>query len=133
MADEVPNAARIRDALKTVLSSPVFAGSERLKDFLRYITEETLQGRGEHIKDYVVGVEVYHKSPSFDTRTDSSVRVEASRLRSKLTQYYGAEGKDDEIVISVPKAPMFRFSRFAMLRRSIGPRRPRWESIAESS
>ena len=44
----------------------MFAGSERLKDFLRYITEETLQGRGEHIKDYVVGVEVYHKSPSFD-------------------------------------------------------------------
>jgi Tol biopolymer transport system component len=121
MADEVPNAARVRDALKTVLSSSVFAGSERLKDFLRYITEETLQGRVEHIKDYVVGVEVYHKSPSFDTRTDSSVRVEASRLRSKLTQYYETEGKDDEIVISVPKGsyiPVFTVRNIAPVHRS---------------
>jgi hypothetical protein len=31
------------------------------------------------------------------------VRVQAVKLRSKLTEYYSAEGRDDAVVISIPK------------------------------
>jgi len=44
------------------------------------------------------------------------VRTEASRLRARLAEYYVAAGKDDGIVIEVPKGgytPAFRFREAA--------------------
>ena len=64
--------------------------------------EETLEGRAGEIKEYVIGVAVYRKR-DFDPRIDSTVRVEASRLRRRLAKYYDDEGKHDAIIISVPK------------------------------
>jgi hypothetical protein len=93
----------VRQALAKILASAGFAGSDRLSQFLRFIVEETLAGRGEGIKDYVIGVEVYRKAPSYDPRTDSSVRGEASRLRVKLNRYYETVGANDDVIISVPK------------------------------
>ena len=103
MTDLGQNAEQIREELAKILTSPVFAGSERLSQFLAFVVEETLAGRGERIKDYVIGVEVYRKSQSFDPRTDSSVRTEASRLRSKLARYYETDGHNDKLIISIPK------------------------------
>src|SRR3954447_17533349 len=103
MGDPDPAAAAIRDSLAKIVATPLFAGSERLSQFLRFVVEETLEGRGDRIKDYVIGVEVYRKDSSWDPRTDSSVRVEAARLRNKLARYYETEGRNEAIVISVPK------------------------------
>lgn len=64
-----------------MLASPVFAQSERLCRFLRFVVEETLQGRGEQLKEYFVGVEVFDREEAYDPRTDPIVRVEADRLR----------------------------------------------------
>lgn len=57
-----------------------------------------------------MGVEVFGKPGSFDPRNDPIVRVQARRLRSRLTSYYQEEGQDDEIVTELPKggyAPTF--------------------------
>lgn len=103
MVDASQSPAAIREALSRILASSWFGGSERIGQFLHFVVEETLEGRGERIKDYVIGIEVYHKKDSYDPRTDSSVRVEAGRLRQKLSQYYEADGQLDPIVISIPK------------------------------
>jgi hypothetical protein len=49
---------------------------------LRYLVEKTLCDQREQLKEYVLGTEVFGRPSSFDPRTDSIVRVEASRLRS---------------------------------------------------
>src|SRR3954466_7611923 len=119
MATSAPAAAAVRDSVAKIVHSPFFAGSERLSQFLRYIVEETLQGRGDRIKDYVIAVEVYRKDSTYDPRTDSSVRGEAARLRTKLGRYYETDGKNDDIVISVPKGtyvPTFAFSERPLVR-----------------
>src|SRR5260370_31083381 len=67
------------------------------------IGEETLKGRAGEIKEYVIGGAVYRKRQDFDPRMDSTVRVEASRLRRKLANFYEDDGKHDPIIISVPK------------------------------
>src|SRR4051794_8951532 len=103
MGDSAPAAAAVRDSVAKITTTPLFARSERLSHFLQFVVEETLQGRGDGIKDYVIGVEVYKKDSSYDPRTDSSVRVEAARLRAKLSQYYETEGRNEPVVISVPK------------------------------
>jgi hypothetical protein len=70
----------VRQHLAAVLSSTSFAQVDRLKRFLRYVVEETIAERGERLKEYSIGVEVFDREDSFDPRTDPIVRVQARRL-----------------------------------------------------
>jgi TolB-like protein len=92
----------VLSALQSVLKSKHFAQSESLSNLLRHIVEASLAGRGPELKEYILGREVFGRGDSFDPKTDTIVRVQASRLRSKLRDYYAAEGGHDGVVISVP-------------------------------
>ncbi len=103
--------AAVRRVLATIVQSKSFRQVDRLQRFLGYIVEETLAGRGDNLKEYPVGVDVFGKDPSFDPRMDPIVRVQARRLRMRLETYYAEEGQADPIVIELPKggyAPNFR-------------------------
>jgi TolB-like protein len=76
--------------------------SRRHSNFLRYIVETTLAGKGDEVKEYVIAAEVYGKS-SYDPSADSIVRVEAARLRSKMLEYYATNGRDDPVRIDLPR------------------------------
>jgi hypothetical protein len=58
-----------------------------------------LAGDAEILKEYVIGTEVYERKPPYHPSTDSIVRSEARRLRSKLKEYYESVGKDDPVFI----------------------------------
>ncbi len=98
----VTNEELARAAAGRVLQSKYFNQAESLSNLLRYLVEETLAGRGGTIKELTVGTEVFGRGAAFDPKTDGIVRVQASRLRGKLRDYYAAEGQHDEIIISVP-------------------------------
>ena len=55
------------------------------------------------LKEYTIATEVFGRRSDYDPRIDSVVRVQAGRLRTKLQEYYTAEGKNDQIVIDLPK------------------------------
>jgi serine/threonine-protein kinase len=92
----------VREAVCKILASPVFANSARMSRFLHLAVERTLEQRGEELKEYVIGVEVFDRPPSFDPRIDPIVRVEARRLRAKLKTYYESLGSQDELIVSLP-------------------------------
>jgi hypothetical protein len=94
---------RVREQLDRVLASATFADAERGSRFLRFVVQAALEGRSGEVKESVIGVEVLGRSPSFDPKTDPIVRVEAGRLRARLSTYYQNEGKTDPILISLPK------------------------------
>ncbi|HVP45906.1 MAG TPA: FlgO family outer membrane protein [Bryobacteraceae bacterium] len=96
------SAESIRTQLRKILSSSTFARSERLVRFLTFTVEQTLGGRGENLKEFVIGVEVFDKNEKYDPRMDPIVRVEARRLREKLRKYYETEGLDDPLYIDFP-------------------------------
>lgn len=101
----------VRQQLSRILASKTFSQVERLKRFISFIVGETVGGRGGDLKEYVIGVQVFGKEPSFDPRTDPIVRVQARRLRTRLARFYRDEGNNDELVIDLPKggyAPVFR-------------------------
>lgn len=79
--------------------SPHFAGSERLLLFLRFILSETLKGQAQALKEAVIGNALYGREPPYDPRIDSTVRVEARRLRRKLKDYYAGPGAGDPVRI----------------------------------
>lgn len=102
---------RIRQQLARILASTTFSQVDRLKRFVSFIVLEAVAGRGDELKEYVVGVQVFGKDQSFDPRTDPIVRVQARRLRARLGQYYQVEGQADDVIIELPKGgyvPAFR-------------------------
>jgi TolB-like protein len=98
-----PTADDVRRQLERLLASAVFANAGRMSRFLRFVVERTLAGDGTRLKEYVIGVEVFDRDADYDPRVDSIVRVEAARLRAKLAEYYAGEGRDDAVVLTLPK------------------------------
>ena len=102
---------KLHKQLERILNSKSFEGVDRLKRFLRFIVAETLAGRGDQLKEFTVGEQVFDKGADFDPRSDPIVRVQAGRLRARLTRYQLEEGQNDEIVLELPKGryvPLFR-------------------------
>jgi Tol biopolymer transport system component len=100
-----------RRQLERVLASPGFLRNERMSRFLRFLAERRLEGSDNQLKESVIAVEVFGRKPDHDPSQDSIVRTEAGRLRARLAEYYVGEGKDDGIVIDLPKGgytPVFR-------------------------
>ena len=104
-------AAQVRAQRDRILASKVFSLSKRQSDFLNYVVNAALEDRADKLKEFTLGIDVFEKDESFDPSVDSIVRVEASRLRSKLREYYVGEGQDDSVRIDIPKGhyvPVFR-------------------------
>jgi len=121
----------IRAELARVVASPGFAHNERLSRFLRFVVERHLEGRGDEIKESLIGVEVFNRRSDFDPRQDSVVRTEAARLRSRLGEYYAGPGSSSTLKIEVPKGGYTPV--FSLVEAPGGsPRRPmrrRWAAL----
>src|ERR1700683_4228831 len=99
----VVDSAAVRAELIRVLSSRVFQNAGTPSRLLRFLVEHGPEPRAGELKETVVGIEVFGRQPDYNPATDSVVRVQASRLRAKLKEYYGAEGSADPVVLDLPK------------------------------
>ena len=100
-AGSAGNAQAIGQQLERILASRVFFPAQRSQAFLRYVVEKSVQGRAP--KEYEIAVDVFERSSDYDPAVDATVRVEASRLRSRLREYYAADGQHDPVLIEMPK------------------------------
>ena len=87
--------------LERILASPLFRKAPRHSRFLSFVVNQTLSG--EAVKESLIGLEVFDREPDYDPGSDPVVRVEAGRLRSRLTDYYQHLGQHDPIHIDLPK------------------------------
>ncbi|HEY8549158.1 MAG TPA: hypothetical protein VIL35_04305 [Vicinamibacterales bacterium] len=104
--------ASVRDQLARMLKSEAFANAGRLRRLLEFTVERTLDGRGDTLKEYVLGVEVFERDSEYDPRLDSIVRVEARRLRSRVAEYYRGPGASDLVLVQFRKGsyvPVFQW------------------------
>lgn len=77
--------------LAAVCSSPFFKSSKRCQEFLRYVVTETIEGRGDQIKERNIAHEVFGKTGNFEPSEFSLVRVKAGEVRKRLDAYYRAQ------------------------------------------
>lgn len=94
---------QIRVSVANILDSVLFSGSPRQQRFLEYLIANSLAGDVERLKGYTIAVEVFDRKNDFDPSLDSIVRVEATRLRNKLREYYNTLGIQDQVRIEFPK------------------------------
>jgi hypothetical protein len=103
--------AAIREQLNRLVANPHFSHSKRLPNFLRFVSEQTLDGQAENIKERTLGIEIFGRDPSYDTASDPIVRVTAAEVRKRLAQYYQDPAHAHEMQISLPSGsyiPEFR-------------------------
>ena len=98
-----PERQLVRDQLAEIGRSEVFVTSPRLTRLLSYLVEAVLAGQGGQLNQTRIALDVMERDASFDPTTNSSVRVEAGRLRAKLREYYGDAGAADRVRFELPK------------------------------
>jgi TolB-like protein/tetratricopeptide (TPR) repeat protein len=104
----------IRQHLKEVCASHVFAGSKRTQDFLELIVHHALEGEFDQLRERMIGAEMFGRPVSYDTGSDSVVRVKATDVRKKLAQYYAETREQQPIRIELPAGsyvPRFHFEQ----------------------
>ena len=97
--------------VQRVASSACLSKSARLRELFFYLCERVLDEAAGEIHEHEVGHRVFGRPPDYDTTADNIVRVHASMLRKRIDQYFATEGRDEPIVIEIPKgnyAPVFR-------------------------
>ena len=97
----LPDAVAMRAELDRILASQEFRASERRGRLLKYLVEKAIAG--EPVKEYVIGIDVFDKPSDYDPRIDPAVRVEMSRVRARLADYYAGEGQTNRERLEFPK------------------------------
>jgi hypothetical protein len=97
--------------VQKIVSSPPFQKSARLRDVLEFVAERTIHGHAQELSEQYIGNALFHKPSGYSSLEDSSVRVHIRQLRLKLHEYFDEEGRDEPLVLTIPKggyAPVFR-------------------------
>lgn len=117
---------KVREQMNRLLETHHFKNSRRYPALLRFIVEETLEGRGEYLKERLLGVRVFDRPADYDTATDPIVRVTIAEIRKRIAQYYHDEEHDTEIRIELLPgryAPEFRPRRDSVPDRASTPKK----------
>ena len=92
--------SQIRVILADILESPEFKDSQRYRELLQYLVEESIAGRSP--KETTIGIQLFGKDASFNSKEDATVRVYINNLRKKLDHYYLTSEKPHAQKLSIP-------------------------------
>ncbi len=92
-----------RELVGRVLLSKALSSSRALQGFLQFITDHAISGDLDAIREQRIGSEVLGRRGDYDPAADNIVRVRAHELRQKLAKYFGTDGADEPIIITIPK------------------------------
>ncbi len=108
----------VQEALGEIFESPPFRASKQSQNLLRYIVDQTLAGHGELLKERLIGVNVFGRSPDYDTSEDPIVRARAAEVRKRLAQFYLGVGDHSPVRIEInPGSYLASFTDGVVLRQ----------------
>ncbi len=100
----------IRELVERLASGPAFGKSNRLRALFLFLCDRKANDPGWVVREQEIGIAIFNRRPDYDTAEDPIVRVHVSQLRKRLEQYFATEGRDEPVVIEIPKgayAPVF--------------------------
>jgi hypothetical protein len=99
---DAPDHEAVLRELQEILASHHFCNSKRYPAMLKYVVENTLAGKSDHLKERTIGIEVFDRPPTYDTNSDTVVRYTAGEVRKRLLLYYSESGRNSGVKISLP-------------------------------
>jgi hypothetical protein len=103
LEEKVATAEQLQEQVDRIVHSEQFRGSEVLRRLLTFLMDRAVAGEADNLKEYVVAIDGLGKSPNYDPQHNSAVRIQMGRLRQRLGEYYRSTGKDDPILVDLPK------------------------------
>jgi hypothetical protein len=97
------DAGQREELLRRVATSRTFEKSPRLRAFFLHVCRCALDNRPEAATEQQIGIHVYDRRPGYNPNEDNIVRSQARLLRMKLEHYFASEGKDESVLITIPK------------------------------
>jgi hypothetical protein len=107
--------------LERILATPPFQKSSRLPSLLCYLAEHSLAGRADELTEQRIGTAIFGKPAHYSPAEDSAVRVHVRQLRLRLHEYFACEGRDEPVIMDIPKGS------YELLFHSATPRPPQPE------
>jgi len=109
-AAESLDPAQCFELLERICSSNELRRAARLREFLLYVGQRSLEGDRSLISEHEIGVHVFGRQDNYDTSADNIVRVNASELRKRIAAFYASEGACETILVDIPRGsytPLF--------------------------
>ena len=97
--------------IERIVSTVPFQKSVRLRELLRYLADRSIHGHAAELTEHHIGSAIFGKPRDYSPVEDSSVRVQVRQLRLKLHEYFDGEGRDEVLIVEIPKGaytPIFR-------------------------
>jgi hypothetical protein len=116
--------------VERIANSQTLKSSDSLRRLVRFLGEKSAAGEADDLKEYTVGVDGLGRPDTYDPRHDAAARIQVGRLRQKLTEYYRTEGKDDELLIDLPKGQFKLVCIPRQVEAAPSPGELRWRKIA---
>ena len=88
--------------LETICQNPIFRNSPKSCEFLRHVVHRSVEGNVDELKERLIGMSLLGRDPSYDTSTDSGVRVRANDVRKRLTKFNDAQKGILDFSITLP-------------------------------
>jgi len=89
--------------IQRITESQHFRNSARLCQFLSYVAECAISEQPEAATEQQIGIRIFGRSAGYNSSEDSIVRTHARLLRQKLAAYFADEGRDEPLLVDVPK------------------------------
>jgi hypothetical protein len=93
-----PDDTAVRATLDLILQSQPFRTSKQCQNLLSYIVDRSLNDDGASLRERILGIEVFGRSPDYDTSEDPVVRMRAADVRKRLAQFYQGSEHDPSLV-----------------------------------
>jgi hypothetical protein len=89
--------------VQRVIQDESFRRAPRLRALLLYVTEKAIDGRAVELNEHEIARAVFRRAETFNSADDSIVRSSARQLRTKLHEYFEGAGRDEPVIIEIPK------------------------------
>jgi hypothetical protein len=90
---------KFHELIRQVAESETFRTAPVMRALLVYLWEH----QGQPVSEYAIATEALGRAPSFDPKSDSTVRVQVARLRAKLKEFLEDAGESFPLRLTLPR------------------------------
>jgi hypothetical protein len=91
------------ELIERILNSRELKRSARLRELLSFLGKQVIHQGVTSLHEQEIGEAVFGRSNDYDTSLDNIVRVNATELRKRISQYYEGDGAGETLLVEIPR------------------------------